>query len=71
MHSTSVANTNLTATQVKGTLRWQAPELLPDILGSSITEPRNTKATDVYSLAIVGYEVGNLIILVNIVNPSL
>jgi hypothetical protein len=56
MHSTTTANSNLTANRVKGTLRWQAPELLPDMLGNSFTEPRNTKATDVYAFAVVGYE---------------
>jgi serine/threonine protein kinase len=63
MHSASTVKTNMTTKKVTGTLRWQAPELLPDMLGRGvpITEPNNTLATDVYALALVGYEVDHII----------
>ena len=64
VHSAStVMTTNTTATRATGTLRWQAPELLPDMLGRGIpiTEPINTMATDIYAFALVGYEVSYIV----------
>jgi serine/threonine protein kinase len=47
-----------------GTLRWQAPELLGDVLdsGTEDTSQRNTTSTDVYAFAFVCYEMftGNI-----------
>lgn len=41
-----------------GTLRWQAPELFPDIVYPDSNDiERRTTATDVYSFALVCYEV--------------
>jgi serine/threonine protein kinase len=41
-----------------GTLRWQAPELFPD-MKSDVAGPKhhNTFATDVYAFALVCFEV--------------
>jgi len=56
IHSASM--TYMTTDKRTRTLRWQAPELLPDITGGdfSNTELCNTTATDVYSFALVCYE---------------
>jgi len=58
MHSASTFMMTRTTMQTTGTLRWLAPELLPDMLGRGIpiTDPHNTMATDVYAFALVGYE---------------
>jgi serine/threonine protein kinase len=60
MHSTSTAKINKTSNLAQGTVRWQAPEHFFDI---SVTEndfqtdQHNTKASDIYAFAMVGYEV--------------
>jgi len=45
-------------TRPTGTLRWQAPELFPDMRNpdTASTERRSTMATDVYAFALVCYE---------------
>lgn len=50
--------TYMTTNRTTGTLRWQAPELFPDMGGveSEITERRNTTATDIYAYGLVCYE---------------
>jgi hypothetical protein len=55
------ASAATTGNPATGTLRWQAPELLPDIWSplSPTSEPHNTMETDVYAFALVGYEVRN------------
>jgi serine/threonine protein kinase len=65
MHSTSTFKGTRTTLQATGTLKWQAPELLPDMLGrgTQTPEPYNTTATDVYAFALVGYEVSNITVL--------
>lgn len=49
-------------TCTRGTPRWQAPELLPDMTNAdaSITECHNTKATDVYAFALVCFEASEI-----------
>lgn len=49
-------------TQVKGTLRWQAPELIPDMQGREpdMSESRKTMATDIYAYGLVCYEVNHV-----------
>jgi serine/threonine protein kinase len=49
-------------TQVKGTLRWQAPELIPDMQGPEpdVSESRKTMATDIYAYGLVCYEVNHV-----------
>jgi serine/threonine protein kinase len=42
-----------------GTLRWQAPELLPNMENREHKQ-RKTKATDVYAFALVCYEVSDI-----------
>lgn len=46
-----------TCNQAGGTLRWLAPELLVGNNGL-VVACCNTRATDVYALGIVAYEVG-------------
>jgi serine/threonine protein kinase len=53
--------THITSHRVTGTLRWQAPELFPNM---QIQEPddierRNTMASDVYAYGMVCHEVHN------------
>jgi len=45
-----------------GTLRWQAPELFPDMSKTDVsgTEQRKTLATDIYAFAFVCYEVSQI-----------
>jgi hypothetical protein len=58
MHTASTAKINKSSNLAEGTLRWQAPELfLMSEESASETQPHNTKATDVYAFAMVGYEV--------------
>lgn len=47
------------STKNSGTLRWQAPELLPDVQfdEDSAHDQPNSFATDIYALALVFYEV--------------
>jgi len=49
--------------QSTGTLRWQAPELFPDMLhpDAASAERRNTMATDVYAFALVCYEASHIL----------
>ena len=48
----------MTTNKVTGTLRWQAPELFPDMNNFEDTiERHNTKASDVYAYGLVCYEV--------------
>jgi len=64
IHTTSTAKFYKSSNLAQGTTRWQAPELFSDMLDeiASETQPHNTKATDVYGFAMVGYEIfsGNL-----------
>jgi serine/threonine protein kinase len=50
--------TYMSTDRSKGTLRWQAPELFPDMAGGVTAgiEQRNTFATDIYAFALVCYE---------------
>jgi serine/threonine protein kinase len=56
--STAADSKYMSTTRPRGTLRWQAPELLLDVLDSDSPSPerRNTFATDVYAFALVCYE---------------
>ena len=49
----------MTTNKTTGTLRWQAPELFPDmtILEQDTIERRNTMASDIYAYGLVCYEV--------------
>jgi len=53
----------MTTNKTTGTLRWQAPELIPDMHGEEpdVGERRNSMATDVYAYALVCYEVNHII----------
>lgn len=46
-----------------GTVRWQAPELIPDMQGEDpdVTDRRNTTATDIYAYALVCHEVNHIL----------
>jgi serine/threonine protein kinase len=63
IHTASTIMTQTTKNRVVGTLRWQAPELWPDMTSmmSGVETPdaelQNTKATDVYAFASVCYEI--------------
>lgn len=49
---------------ITGTLRWQAPELFPDWTSEEeITDPSNTKATDIYAYAVTCWEVSIIIVV--------
>jgi len=49
--------TYMTTNKTTGTLRWQAPELFPDLSSFEDTiERRNTPASDVYAYGLVCYE---------------
>ena len=51
--------TYMTTGKTTGTLRWQAPELFPDMqnLEPEVTDRRNTTATDIYAYGLVCHEV--------------
>jgi serine/threonine protein kinase len=53
--------TTYMTTQTIGTVRWQAPELIPDIQGPDVTDLRNTMATDVYAYGLVCHEVNRVL----------
>ena len=58
MHTKSTAKINESSNLARGTPRWLAPELFPMSEESvSATQLHNTKATDIYAFAMVGYEV--------------
>ena len=52
---------HVTTDMITGALRWQAPELFPDMqsLEPEDTDRRNTMATDVYAYGLVCYEVNH------------
>jgi serine/threonine protein kinase len=58
LHSAATV-TFKTTTHRAGTLRWQAPELSPNMNNADTadTEWHNTQASDVYAFALVCYEV--------------
>jgi len=59
IHTASTVMTQ-TMNRATGTLRWQAPELWPDMMSgaeTSETEWQNTKATDIYAFGSVCYEI--------------
>jgi serine/threonine protein kinase len=53
----------MTTNKTTGTLRWQAPELIPDMTGEEpdVGERRNSIASDVYAYALVCHEVNRII----------
>jgi len=67
IHTASTIMTQTMTNRATGSLRWQAPELWPDMMsGTGVetfeTELQNTKATDIYAFGSVCYEMfsGNL-----------
>lgn len=50
--------TYMTTQSTMGTVRWQAPELIPDMQGldPDVIDRRNTMATDIYAYALVCHE---------------
>jgi serine/threonine protein kinase len=57
--SKPIVMTYMTSGKTTGTLRWQAPELFPDMqsLEPESPEKGNTTATDIYAYGLVCYEV--------------
>ena len=58
--SRSVIMSYITTNRTTGTLRWQAPELFPDMNNfeeEDTIERRNTMASDIYAYGLVCYEV--------------
>jgi len=53
---------SISTSRMTGTLRWQAPELFPDMSKTDVsgTEQRETLATDIYAFAFVCYEVSQI-----------
>ena len=54
--------THMTTNKTQGTLRWQAPELLPIMADFDNPDVKqyNTPDTDVYAFAMVCYEVSQI-----------
>ena len=63
--SKPLMTTLASSTKNSGTLRWQAPELMPDMQfdENSPHDQPNSFATDVYALALVFYEVCTLLMI--------
>ena len=54
--------TYMTSSNKAGTLRWQSPELLPDIDNIEAAVQASTAQSDIYAFGMVCYEVRNFLV---------